>query len=90
MREFNHENKYNHYWNAVISFNMPSLTYCEEEINFEIKLDGIMLLMILHMMENYVWCATNSDGVVLRYNKTDGTYIKYTTENGLPSNIVLQ
>ena len=35
---------------------------------------------------DYIWCAT--DGGVVRWNKQDGTYIKYTNKDGLVSNNV--
>jgi len=52
----------------------------------EILLDGFKFNDIA-IDGNYVWCATNNDGV-LRYNKIDGSYIQYTTQNGLPENII--
>ena len=66
---------------------MPSLIYCEEEINFEIKLEGFMLNDIAHDGD-YVWCSTDGNGVMC-YNKKDCSYIQYTKENGLPSDIML-
>ena len=35
---------------------------------------------------DYIWCATESG--VVKWNKPDGTYIKYTTADGLASNWV--
>ena len=36
--------------------------------------------------DNYFWCATYGGGV--RWNTTDGSYVKYTSFNGLASNFV--
>ena len=50
-------------------------TYTKVRTIFDIVVEG-----------DYIWCATN--GGVVRWNRRDGTYIKYTTADGLADNYV--
>ena len=73
---------------AIVCMIFPIVSPSAEESEWEILLEMNGFINQIALEGNYVWCAMNNDGV-LRYNKTDGSYVQYTTENELPNNIVL-